>query len=99
MNINRLFIFALIFSSSVEAFLIQTFRNKDNIPIQQKWHNTESIFITINNAGSDNLEPKETFQIIKEGFQVWEDVSTSNLHFNFTENASNKKPSQKTRST
>ena len=97
MNINRLFIFTLIFSSSVEAFLIQTFRNKDNIPVQQKWHNAESIFITINNAGSDNLEPKETFQIIREGFQVWEDVSTSNLYFKFTENASNKKPSQKDR--
>ena len=97
MNINRLFIFAFIFSSSVEAFLIQTFRNKDNIPVQQKWHNTENISITINNAGSDDIEPKETFKIIREGFQVWEDVSTSNLRFKFTENSSTKTPSQKDR--
>ncbi|MEE3235439.1 MAG: matrixin family metalloprotease [Candidatus Latescibacterota bacterium] len=97
MTIKYLFYLLFILSSSVNAFLIQTFRNENNIPIQQRWHNAENISITMDIAGSDDLEPKQTYKIIRESFQVWEDVSTSNLHFKFTENSNNKRPSQKDR--
>ena len=97
MTVNIVSLFLLILSSSVNAFLIQTFRNEYDEIVQQKWHNTKYISITIDNAGSDNIEQEQTFKIIKESFRVWEDISTSDLYFKFTENSSNKKPSQNDR--
>lgn len=71
----------LFFSTSVWAFLIQTYDSSLG-PVQQSWRRIESgIPFIIHDAGSDDLGKQETYRIIRESFAIWGQVSTSAVHF------------------
>ena len=77
-------LFALLFCclicSSAHAFLIQTFSGEDT-PIQQTWANPERIPYVLYHTGSDDLTNAESHRIIRESFQIWEDVPGARVAF------------------
>jgi YVTN family beta-propeller protein len=71
---------ALIVALPSYAFLVQTFQgNVGNV--QQIWQRPESIPFVLHSAGSDDLTAEETHRLIRESFQVWQDVPSSRVIF------------------
>jgi YVTN family beta-propeller protein len=62
------------------GFLIQTFQGNLG-PVQQTWQRPESIPFVLHSAGSDDLTAEQTHRLIRESFQVWQDVPTSRVAF------------------
>ncbi len=64
-----------------EAFLVQTFK-RQGLLIQQKWpYNDQVIPFVIHKAGSDDIPAATVYKLLRESFQVWEDVPTSTISF------------------
>ena len=72
---------ALALFAPASAFLIQTSDGPLG-PVQQSWRRVElGIAFVVHSTGSDDLGNDETHRIIRESFQVWEEVPTSSIHF------------------
>jgi len=62
------------------GFLIQTYTGPAG-KVQQRWKRPDRITFVQHGAGSDNLSPELTHRLIRESFQVWEELSTSQVRF------------------
>ena len=82
--------------SPAQAFLIQTFSGED-APIQQTWASPERIPFVLYDAGSDDLTDAESHRIIRESFQVWEDVPSARVAFSDLGVTSTRTPSRRDR--
>lgn len=74
------FLLIAVCTGQSQAFLIQTFAGED-APIQQTWSNPERIPFVLYGTGSDDLSPEESHRLIRESFQIWQDVPTSRVAF------------------
>ena len=79
--------------SPLHAFLIQTFSGED-APVQQTWTNPEGIPYVLYETGSDDLTDAESHRIIRESFQVWEDISSARVAFSYLGLTSTRTPSR-----
>ena len=62
------------------GFLIQTYEGPGG-KVQQRWRQPDRITFVQHGAGSDDLSPELTHRLIRESFQVWEKVPTSQVRF------------------
>ncbi len=78
------------------AFLIQTFQG-DSGPIQQFWRSPERIPFVLFSAGSDDMPPEEAHRLLRESFQIWEDVPGARVAFSDLGETSARTPSRRDR--
>ncbi len=78
------------------AFLIQTFQG-DSGPVQQVWRTPERIPFVLFSAGSDDMPPEEAHRLLRESFQIWEDVPGSRVAFSDLGETSARTPSRRDR--
>ena len=81
MRVSLLLLCALLTARSSYGFLIQTFESPSGRKIVQTWSHPDRIPFLLHAAGSDDLAPAQTHQLLRESFQVWDDVTTSRVHF------------------
>jgi len=87
---------ALVVALPSYAFLVQTFRgNLGNV--QQTWQRPENIPFELHSAGSDDLTAEETHRLIRESFQVWQDVPSSRVAFTDQGETETRTPSRRDR--
>lgn len=84
------------FAQPSAAFLIQTFQG-DSGPIQQVWRTPERIPFVLFSAGSDDMPPEEAHRLLRESFQIWEDVPGARVAFSDLGVTSARTPSRRDR--
>lgn len=73
-------LFLAIFPIAARGFLIQTFEGAFG-RVQQTWKDPQNIPFLLHSAGSADLTPEQTYQVLRESFQVWENVPTASVGF------------------
>jgi len=64
-----------------DAFLVQTFEFSRQL-IQVKWQGADQgISFVIHDAGSDDMPAETAYRLLRESFQVWEQVPTATIAF------------------
>ena len=81
MRISSLLLCTLLVADAGHGFLIQTFESPSGRKVQQTWSQPNRIPFQLHAAGSDDLSPAQTHQLMRESFQVWDDVATARVRF------------------
>lgn len=81
MRISSLVFCALLLADASYGFLIQTFESPSGRKVQQTWSQPNRIPFQLHAAGSDDLSSAQTHQLMRESFQVWDDIATSRVRF------------------
>lgn len=81
MRLSPLFYVALLVAEPGYGFLIQTFHSPSGRSVQQTWRRPDRIAFVLHSAGSDDLSSQLTHSLMRDSFQVWNDVATSRVRF------------------
>ncbi len=81
MRISELLLCSLLVATPGYGFVIQTFESPSRRPVQQAWSHADRISYVLHATGSDDLSPAQTHKLIRQSFQVWEDVASSQVRF------------------
>ena len=94
MRVNALLLCVLLLADTASGFLIQTFESPSGRKVQQTWNRPDRIPFLLHADGSDDLTPEQTHRLIRESFQVWEEVATARVDFIDQGETASHQPSQ-----
>ena len=94
MRVSPLLLSALLLTDAASGFLIQTFESPAGRKVQHIWNYPDRIPFLLHANGSDDLTPELTHRLIRESFQVWDDVATSRVGFVDQGQTTSHRPSQ-----
>jgi YVTN family beta-propeller protein len=80
MRVNLWLAALLLAARPGQGFLIQTFETPSG-KVQQTWRQPQRISFVLHSAGSDDMAPEVAHRILRESFQVWEQVPSSRVGF------------------